>query len=320
MASDKKRKAAEEIDLTNDDDENSLGSVECVGVVMTPLTAAKVAAKTSMKAANRSITSDHDLAKALAAEEKCSQYTPAENHRRGKKRKFECGICLEDDLPGYQGFTLTCKHRFCKACLVEMIKSSLSGPAASNTTMIGCPAHKCTMNLCLTDIHYILQDHPSEFQRYAAVADLARLESEAQDDKSDTRRCPAEHCNYIFVFSPGTGAEGRRFECPECQASFCLQCGANDRKVGPAHPSKSCADRREQLEEEAEERRKFQQWKTENSQADARFNEMLKEEARQGTTLPCPKCKAVITKNGGCNHMYCTACNTHFNWGDKSRR
>jgi len=145
------------------------------------------------------------------------------------------------------------------------------------------------------------------------VADLSRLESEAQDDGSDTRRCPAERCNYIFIFSPGTGAEGRAFRCPDCQASFCLQCGANDRKVGPAHPGMSCADRREQLEQKAEERRKFQDWKTENSQADARFNEMLKEEERQGKTLPCPKCKAVITKNGGCQHMYCTACKTNFN-------
>ena len=160
---------------------------------------------------NASFASDLEMAKALAANEKCSQILPGENNqkrRRAKRRLFECGICLEDNLPGFQGFTLDdCKHRFCRSCLVGLIQSSISGPGSASTTKIGCPAQKCTTNLTLTDIRYILQDHPADFQRYADMADLSRLESEAQDDNSDTRRCPAERCNYIFVFSPGSGAE-----------------------------------------------------------------------------------------------------------------
>ena len=31
-------------------------------------------------------------------------------------------------------------------------------------------------------------------------------------------------------------------------------------------------------------------------------------------TKPCPKCKAAIYRAYGCNHMYCTACSTYFDW------
>ena len=29
----------------------------------------------------------------------------------------------------------------------------------------------------------------------------------------------------------------------------------------------------------------------------------------------CPKCQSPIEKNGGCNHMTCTRCGRHFDWG-----
>ena len=31
-------------------------------------------------------------------------------------------------------------------------------------------------------------------------------------------------------------------------------------------------------------------------------------------TQTCPKCRAVIEKNGGCSAMHCTRCNTTFAW------
>ncbi len=29
---------------------------------------------------------------------------------------------------------------------------------------------------------------------------------------------------------------------------------------------------------------------------------------------PCPKCYLIIFKDGGCDHMYCQVCQTHFDW------
>lgn len=34
----------------------------------------------------------------------------------------------------------------------------------------------------------------------------------------------------------------------------------------------------------------------------------------QSNTKDCPKCHAIIEKNGGCNHLTCTACNYQFCW------
>lgn len=31
-------------------------------------------------------------------------------------------------------------------------------------------------------------------------------------------------------------------------------------------------------------------------------------------TKPCPRCAAPIEKNGGCTHMHCSSCQTHFCW------
>lgn len=31
-------------------------------------------------------------------------------------------------------------------------------------------------------------------------------------------------------------------------------------------------------------------------------------------TKPCPKCRVAIHRTMGCDHMHCTACNTHFSW------
>lgn len=234
-----------------------------------------------------------------------------------RKRTFSCSICLDDDIPASYGYTLPCDHRFCLPCLSVLIKTNISAPGSAASSNIVCPADKCNTSVSLTDVQYILRSDPKAFQLYAQVANMTTLESEATDTSSDTRRCPAANCNFIFVYTPGNGVEGRRFKCPDCRARFCLQCGANGGKVGPAHKDMSCADRKEQLDREEEERKTFEAWKKENSLADRRFTELLSKEKRAGKTLPCPKCGIPITKNGGCNHMHCAACKTDFNWKGK---
>ena len=62
-----------------------------------------------------------------------------------------------------------------------------------------------------------------------------------------------------------------------------------------------------QEKQRKEHQEKYDKWSIENAQADEKFNEMLKKERAGGQTKPCPKCKQPLTKNGGYDHMTCTA-------------
>jgi len=209
-----------------------------------------------------------------------NQYCTSQRKRRNP---FECQICLENDLPSFQGYTIDeCNHRFYITCLIGLIDSSMTSGSSSssllNNTII-CPHDKCKTILATNDIRYILRNNPSCWKAYSENANLGVLELEVADKNSNTRRCPSQHCNFIFVFDTPTtttttnpSAEGRQFDCPMCKEKFCLQCGANNGKVGPAHTGISCYERNEELKQNNKERRILIQWQKENPKSDERFN------------------------------------------------
>lgn len=49
----------------------------------------------------------------------------------------------------------------------------------------------------------------------------------------------------------------------------------------------------------------------------------MRQEREELAAMPgqkmCPTCRAIIFKNGGCNHMHCTACDQHFCWTCSAR-
>ena len=88
-------------------------------------------------------------------------------------------------------------------------------------------------------------------------------------------------------------------------------------KVGPGHNTQkgeTCQNVLDEIKKSKEKQRLLEQWKKENEQADTKFQQLCERERKRGKTKQCPKCKNMITKNGGCDHMHCTKCKLHFSW------
>lgn len=277
---------------------------------------------------NTWITDDYAIAAALAQNDDYGSQIIQPN--------FKCSICLEDDVPGSQGHSIVgCRHQFCIGCLQSLIQSSMKSPCTT-ARGVPCPHVGCDGMLTITDIREVFHSDRNVWELYSEWTSLAMLEREigvegstdgVEGDKCGTgramtMRCPANRCNYTFVHECARVTnehpqpqqpEGTLFVCPMCQQAYCLNCKANGGKIGPAHDL-TCLQRLEQLERTKEERQKLEEWKKENAMGDVRFQELMRTESQKGATKPCPKCKRLITKNGGCDHMHCASCNHSYNW------
>ena len=239
---------------------------------------------------------------------------------------FTCSICIEvvsqyrsSQYCPYSSqyverssvLTLSCSHRFCTECLLGLVRSKVTD---KRTDRIVCPDPTCRSPLTHDDIRLsTIGDRPI-WLAWGESKSAALLEREVSSGSGGMRRCPAEHCNYTFAFEPGSSIEGHKFSCPECSSRFCLGCFAMTKLhqsrllpaeetadgpgtwVGPPHEG-SCRDRKRQVEADAREKAKLDDWRKENSQADAKFTELLAAEARSGLTKPCPQVINFVHKN-----------------------
>jgi len=221
---------------------------------------------------------------------------------------FNCQICLEESVPLLKGHALSCGCQFCVPCVGEHVKLKIRGREVSSEALT-CPG--CVCAISIADVHALTWrcGDDESWRQFEAAADDAMIESLVRD--GGARRCPAERCNYAFVWSRGDAVD---FNCPMCDSSFCLSCPCVDGGVGPAHCGQSCAEYQEKLRADAHEKRKLDEWRAENARADERFTELMRREMRAGDTKPCPRCKQAITKNGGCHHHKCTTCKLQFCW------
>ena len=175
-----------------------------------------------------------------------------------------------------QPYRLACGHAYCYGCLRHFFLTA-SDVKQFPLLCIG-DEGKCDLPIPLPAIQQFLL--PVQFKRLLEVSFLDHLGRHPEK----FRYCTTPACPEIYSIESDSG-DG----CRSCFASFCVSCGED-------HDGFSCEGWKIHQDSETQERL-LEGW--------GEGNEDVKK---------CPKCNILIEKNGGCNHMTCLKCASHFCW------
>lgn len=185
-----------------------------------------------------------------------------------------CPICFEPNA--FYALDL-CGCRFCFVCLSKTFQIKCDEPLT--VCPMECPL--CHELVGTEDLQRLVPQ--SSLQTYARK--LAGCLSKRIPDTILT--CPA-NCGTFGRPLHQTNV----FECPTCDAEWCVKCSHNYGSAVKAH--KGYCDKR---------------WETP-------FWKEFAVQARDAGAKGCPVCGTFVVKDGGCNHITCEGpqCGTHFCW------
>ena len=174
-----------------------------------------------------------------------------------------------------QPHRLACGHVYCHGCFRHFLTAA-SDPKQFPLSCIG-DEGKCDLPIPLPVIQRFLP--PVQVKRLLEVSFLGYLDRHPEKfGYCTTPDCPE-------IYSLKSGFEGGIFRCRSCFTSVCMSCQED-------HDGFSC-----------------EEWKMH------RDLEWLESWAMDNRHVKkCPKCKILIEKNGGCNHMICPKCGVHICW------
>jgi len=187
-----------------------------------------------------------------------------------------CPICCDDEVPPENLYIFgQCLHQYCKECLQGYYANKINENKIAD---IACPFPSCSTIIEYHQIQDVVD--PVLFAKYEEFAFLASLNADPT-----VKWCPRAGCGNAIIGDP----DNPRSECtnPSCRFEFCFLCSE------AWHPNASCDQ--------------YQEWRVENGLVDTKFEKWSKK-----NTKKCPKCRTLIEKMSGCNHMTCTACHYQF--------
>jgi len=188
---------------------------------------------------------------------------------------LECSICLEE-FKFEDMERMQCNHIFCKSCWKEYLTVTIS---SGKVNEIICPSRGCTLQLDEVTISNMLGnniDLLTKYQRFVANSYV--------NDHKNIRWCPGKGCgNAVRVFL----LRDKDVEC-KCGTKFCFGCGNFQ------HQPADCIMLSNWIQKASKE--------GDDSKWIVTY------------TKECPKCRAVIHKDGGCQYMCCHSCKHKFCW------
>ncbi|KHN77397.1 putative pre-mRNA-splicing factor ATP-dependent RNA helicase [Toxocara canis] len=196
-----------------------------------------------------------------------------------------CAICMSAASPDASYCMESCGHYACIECLNNQVSSAI----ANLTFPIKCIT--CGEPFVMKDFNTLMMDGrngdtPEDFINIKALIDSAvKFFMNRNGDRY--RHCITPNC--LGIHEVTTEAQLRA--CSLCGRELCTRCGNED------HGAMNC-------EEYARLR----------NNVDASVDHWLKKDPDHRRMCPNEKCRAVIEKQTGCNHMQCEKCKIHFCW------
>jgi len=198
------------------------------------------------------------------------------NQPLGFKPSKNDGECVicADTFDASQLLCLQCGHSFCINCWKDHIEYQVQ----LGSPRITCMEQGCKCTLLGKDIMQICGDKVANgYHGFLLDNQISII--------NQVKRCLNPKCHNLLTLDSVWLCNLSRCE---CGSLMCWKCG--DESHAPA----TCNEKSKWLEISEEEVMQ-NQWLTQN-------------------TKICPKCKARIEKNGGCNHMTCSRCSYEFCW------
>ncbi|EWC46869.1 hypothetical protein DRE_03881 [Drechslerella stenobrocha 248] len=213
---------------------------------------------------------------------------------------FDCGICLEPRKGAVCHRIDQCGHVFCKPCLKEYFGAMIK---EGDVGSVQCLNYSCGKDLPPEEVvddegtvHKIPRKPgaiaPAELQQLLepdVVERYLRLKRKrAFESMKNVVYCPRTFCRGPALRDSG---EDQLAICQDCSLAFCAGCS----KTWHGYKA-SCLRAVDPTVKTVEEEKEAK----------------LTEDFLEANCTPCPTCLIPISKSGGCNHMYCSRCGTHF--------
>ncbi|CAH1800432.1 unnamed protein product [Owenia fusiformis] len=192
----------------------------------------------------------------------------------GDSTEKDCAACYSSADKLYR--LEYCGHPYCKDC----IKTHISVMIKDRRFPIQCI--ECEGPLVYKDFLNMLGRGTGQEEKFVQSAVSAYIAKH-----TDTvRHCLTPGCNSVYKVTK----EGGVFQCPECNNVLCTTC-----HIIPYHSGMTCA--------------MYQSMKTDPDYELQRYIDEDPENRKR-----CPKCRTLIEKNKGCNHVACSNCHSHLCW------